>query len=171
MKHHSLPQPKILSLLKGTFTIGLDNPIVVPAQANDDVFFAARQLQDEIAQAAYPNVFITQSPMPPNCAIRSICGQEQAAVFGIEPQRPPALIPAVDQVSHQLMRLYDVDVLRPHTEHAFRVRAVASLRPPQRDTHRPGPLRQPMRPLSGRHRLAKEATSRRWRWAVPWTPS
>ena len=43
-----LPQPQELSYLDGTFAPNAETLIVVPAQAGDDVFLAARQLQDEV---------------------------------------------------------------------------------------------------------------------------
>jgi hexosaminidase len=97
MDHHLLPQPKLLSPFEGTFTIDLDNPIVIPAQASDEALSAARQLQDEITQATYLDLPIVKSLAPPNHAIRLICGQEQAAAFGIEPQRPQAPTTTADQ--------------------------------------------------------------------------
>ncbi len=97
MDRHLLPQPKTLVPLEGTFAIGLDSPIVISASASDEAFFAARQLQDEIARAACLNLPIAKSLTPPNRAIQLIHSQEQAAAFGIEPRRPQAPTTIADQ--------------------------------------------------------------------------
>ena len=47
-----LPQPKELAALEGTFTLDAETLILIPTQAGDDAFFAARQLQDEVQRAA-----------------------------------------------------------------------------------------------------------------------
>jgi hexosaminidase len=82
-----LPQPKELMLSKGTFTFEADTLILVPAQAGDDTFFAARQLRDEVYQATcltLPVVKAYTSPRPANVVLL-ICGPGQAAAFGVEP--------------------------------------------------------------------------------------
>ena len=82
-----LPQPKELMLIKGMFTFDADTLILVPAQADDDAFFAARQLQEEIKQATLLTLPIVKAFAPPRPAniILLICGSEQAAAFGLEP--------------------------------------------------------------------------------------
>ena len=82
-----LPQPKELMLIKGTFTFDADTLILVPAQAGDEAFFAARQLQDEIYQATSLTLRIVKAYAPPRPAnvVLLVCGPEQAAAFGVEP--------------------------------------------------------------------------------------
>jgi hexosaminidase len=90
MTQHLLPQPKELSPLDGAFALDADTPIVIPAQAGDDAFFAARQLQDEVYRAAGLMLPIVKSfgPLAWDRAIFLICGEEQATAFGVEPARP-----------------------------------------------------------------------------------
>jgi hexosaminidase len=97
MDRHLLPQPKTLVPLEGTFAIGLDSSIVIPASASDADFFAARQLQDEITRAAHLNLSIVKSLAPPSRAIQLIRGQEQAAALGIKLQRLQAPTATADQ--------------------------------------------------------------------------
>ena len=82
-----LPQPKELMLIKGMFTFNADTLILIPAQAGDDTFFAARQLQEEIYQATYLKPPVVKAYAPPRTvdAILLVCGAEQAAAFGMEP--------------------------------------------------------------------------------------
>jgi hexosaminidase len=97
MNHLLLPQPKTLLPREGMFIIDLDSPIVIPGQADDEAFFAARQLQDEVAQAAHLDLPIIKSLAPPQHAIKLICSQEQATTFDIETQRPQAPASTADQ--------------------------------------------------------------------------
>ena len=98
MNHHLLPKPKTLSSREGTFVIDHDSSIVIPAQASDDAYFAARQLQDEVCcQATCLDLPIIKSLTPPKHTVKLICGQEQATAFDIEPQRPQAPAATADQ--------------------------------------------------------------------------
>jgi len=88
MTLHLLPQPKELMLIKGMFNFEADTLILVPAQAGDDAFFAARQLQEEICQATCLKLPIVKAYAPPRptSVILLVCGPEQAAAFGVEPK-------------------------------------------------------------------------------------
>ncbi|MBN1976794.1 MAG: beta-N-acetylhexosaminidase [Anaerolineae bacterium] len=98
MNHHLLPQPKTLLPLEGAFVIDHDSLIVVPAQASDDAYLAARQLQDEVCcQATCLDLPIIKSLKPPKRTVQLICGQEQATAFDVEPQRPRAPAATADQ--------------------------------------------------------------------------
>jgi len=74
-------------LIKGTFTFDADTLILIPAQAGDEAFFAARQLQDEIYQVTCLTMRIVKAYAPPRPAnvILLVCGPEQAAAFDVEP--------------------------------------------------------------------------------------
>ena len=87
MSLYLLPHPKELMLIKGTFTFDAETLILVPAQADDDAFLAARQLQEEICQATCLRLPIvkTYTPLRPANIILLTCGSEQAAAFGVEP--------------------------------------------------------------------------------------
>ncbi|MDY6875819.1 MAG: glycoside hydrolase family 20 zincin-like fold domain-containing protein [Chloroflexota bacterium] len=87
MTEHLLPQPKELSPLDGTFSLNNDTLIVIPSQADDDTLFAAGQLQDEVCQATCLTLPIVKAFSPPRSTniILLICGEEQAAPFGVEP--------------------------------------------------------------------------------------
>ena len=52
-------------LIKGTFTFDADTLILIPAQAGDEAFFAARQLQDEIYQVTCLTMRIVKAYAPP----------------------------------------------------------------------------------------------------------
>jgi len=82
-----LPQPKELSLLDGAFVLDADTPIVIPAQASDETFFVASQLQNEVCRATCLTLSIVKACAPPcsNNVILLICGDEQAAALGVEP--------------------------------------------------------------------------------------
>lgn len=82
-----LPQPKELALLDGTFSLNADTLIVIPAQAGDEAFFAARQLQDEVCPATCLTLPIVKACAPPrhDNVILLVCGLEQAAAFSVEP--------------------------------------------------------------------------------------
>ncbi len=84
---HMLPQPKELMLIKGISTLDADTLILVPAQAGDDAFFAACQLQDEAYQATHVKLPVVKAGAPPRPTkvILLVCGPEQAAAFGVEP--------------------------------------------------------------------------------------
>jgi len=84
---HLLPPPKEVMLIKGLFTFDAETLILIPAQAGDNAFFAARQLQEEVCRAtclALPVVKAHAPPRPAN-VILLICGPEQAAAFDVEP--------------------------------------------------------------------------------------
>ncbi len=82
-----LPQPKELSSLDGTFSLNADTLIIIPAQVGDDVFFAARQLQDEVCRAARLTLPIVKAFAPPRSknVILLTYGPEQTAAFGLKP--------------------------------------------------------------------------------------
>jgi len=108
MDHHLLPQPKILLPREGAFVIDHDSLIVIPAQASDGTYFAARQLQDEIHQATCLDLPIIKSLTPVKRAVKLICGQEQATAFDIEPQRPQAPTATTDQAHSLAISLDDI---------------------------------------------------------------
>ncbi|MCK4314787.1 MAG: beta-N-acetylhexosaminidase, partial [Anaerolineae bacterium] len=87
MTQHLLPQPKDLSSLDGSFSLNTDTLIIIPAQAGENTFFAARQLQDEVCRAASLTLPIVKAFAPPRSknVILLACGPEQAAAFGLEP--------------------------------------------------------------------------------------
>jgi len=88
MTLYLLPEPKDLMLIKGMFNFEADTLILVPAQAGDDAFFAARQLQEEICRATCLTLPIVKAYAPPRptSVILLVCGPEQAAAFGVEPK-------------------------------------------------------------------------------------
>ena len=92
MTQYLLPQPKELSLLDGTFSLDAEPLIVIPAQAGDDAYLAARQLQDEVYQATGLTLPILKTFAPPRSSnlILLVCGQVQATAFGLEPVRTQA---------------------------------------------------------------------------------
>jgi hexosaminidase len=98
MAQRLLPQPKELAALEGTFTLNVETLILIPTQASDDAFFAARQLQDEVQCAACLELPIVKARTPPRAenAILLVCGTEQAAAFGVEPvaAKPPEAVAA-----------------------------------------------------------------------------
>jgi len=87
MTQHLLPQPKQLSPLDGTFSLDAETLIVIPARAGDDGFFAARQFQDEVCRATCSRPPIVKACAPPRAenVVLLVCGEEQAAAFGVEP--------------------------------------------------------------------------------------
>jgi hexosaminidase len=95
-----IPQPKVLVLLDGSFTINENTQIVIPAQAGDESFLAANQLQNEIAgdedNAAPPIVKAFGAPRSDNI-ILLLCGPEQANRFGISPMETNAPDNLADQ--------------------------------------------------------------------------
>jgi hexosaminidase len=97
MNHHLLPQPKTILPREGAFVIAPDSPIAIPAQASNDAYFAARQLQDEIYQETCLDLPIIKFLTPPRRTVKLICGQEQATAFDIEPQQPQAPAATAEQ--------------------------------------------------------------------------
>jgi hypothetical protein len=87
MTQHLLPQPKQLVTREGTFTLNTETLILIPAQAGNDGFFAARQLQDEVQCAACLEPPIVKAHTLPHAenVILLVCGTEQAAAFGVGP--------------------------------------------------------------------------------------
>lgn len=92
MAHYLLPQPKVLTSLDGAFSFDADTLILIPAQAGDEAFFAASQLQDEIYQANGLALPIVKAFAPPRSSnlILLTCGRVQATAFGVEPARSEA---------------------------------------------------------------------------------
>jgi hexosaminidase len=82
-----LPEPKDLVLLEGLCLLDANTIILIPAQAGDDAFFAARQLQEELWQEMEVLPAIVKAYAPPRAGnvILLVCGPEQAAAFGLEP--------------------------------------------------------------------------------------
>jgi hypothetical protein len=99
MTRYLLPQPKQVSLLDGAFALDAETLIAVPAQADDEAFLAACQLQDEIYQAHGLTLSILKVFTPPRSdnLVLLTCGPVQAAAFGIEPARTQAPEPIADQ--------------------------------------------------------------------------
>jgi len=87
-----LPSPKEISIRAGTFTLDGATQIVIAAGAGADVFRAARQLQAEIANRAGFRPAILKAYCPPSAENRIllVCGEEQAAAFGVDPLRVDA---------------------------------------------------------------------------------
>ena len=87
MTLHVLPHPKDLLPADGTFSLRGDTLILIPALADDDAFFAACQLQDQVCQATCLRLPIVKAHVPPRPenAVLLICGPEQAAALGVEP--------------------------------------------------------------------------------------
>lgn len=84
---HLLPQPKKVSLLDGSFSIDAGTWIVIPPEAGDRAFFAARQLQEELRSAILAPPPIVKAFAPPRSenVIHLVSSAEQAAACGIEP--------------------------------------------------------------------------------------
>ena len=103
MIQHLLPQPKQLSPLDGAFTLDADTLILIPSQAGDEAFFAARQLQDEARAATGLELPIVKAYTPPRAenVILLVCGEEQAAAFEVK----PVAIAAPEAVSAQAYAL------------------------------------------------------------------
>ena len=87
MTLHLLPEPKELMFVKGLYSLDADSLILIPAQAGDGAFFAARQLQEEVWQKTGLLLAIVKAYAPPRAdnVVLLVCGQEQAAAFGLEP--------------------------------------------------------------------------------------
>ncbi len=90
MTEHLLPQPKELSLLDGTFSLDGNTLVLIPAQAGDEALFAARQLQDEVCRATCLTLPIVKAFTSPRSDLATnlillVCGEEQAAAFGVDP--------------------------------------------------------------------------------------
>ena len=90
MALHLLPKPKELMIVKGLCTLDAATSILIPAAAGDGAFFAARQLQDEVRAETGLALPIVKAYAPPQDlnAILLVCGEEQAAAFGLEPNLP-----------------------------------------------------------------------------------
>ncbi|HSR33548.1 MAG TPA: glycoside hydrolase family 20 zincin-like fold domain-containing protein [Anaerolineae bacterium] len=84
---HLLPQSKELVYVKGMCLLDADTLILLPAEAGDDAFFAACQLQAEVRAATGLALPIVKAYAPPRTVnvVLLACGQEQAAAFDLEP--------------------------------------------------------------------------------------
>jgi hexosaminidase len=82
-----LPEPKEVVLSEGLCLLDTNTLIVLPAQAGDGAFFAARQLQEEMWQEVdgVPAIIKAYAPPPAENIISLVCGPEQAAAFGLDP--------------------------------------------------------------------------------------
>lgn len=82
-----LPEPKELMFIKGMSNFDGDTLILIPAQAGDDSFFAARQLQSHINQATCLTLPVVKACAPPRPAnvVLLVCGPQQARAFDVEP--------------------------------------------------------------------------------------
>lgn len=115
---HLLPQPKELVLQAGSFEVDDDTLILLPATPGDaaqadSLFCAAQQLKEEIGQATGIAVNIVKRFRPHRAdnVILLVCGQEQAAAFGVEPLRTAAPEAVADQayaltITPQAVTLY-----------------------------------------------------------------
>jgi hexosaminidase len=103
MRLQLLPKPVDLMFVKGMFSFDSDTLIVIPAQAGDDAWFAARQLQGEVQAAADLKLPIVKACEPPRLVnvVLLVCGAEQAASFGVE----PVVVPAQEAVATQAYAL------------------------------------------------------------------
>jgi hypothetical protein len=83
---HLLPHPKDFTLGEGMFSLDVNTSILIPAQAGDKALFVARQLQDEICQSTCLTLSIVKAFVPSRSEdrIMLVCGEEQAAAFGVE---------------------------------------------------------------------------------------
>jgi hexosaminidase len=84
-----LPEPKELVFVKGLCLLDPETLILLPADAGDDAFFAAHQLQAEVSSVtglALPIVKV-YTPLRPANVVLLVCGQEQATAFGLEPRQ------------------------------------------------------------------------------------
>jgi hypothetical protein len=106
MALHLLPQPKELMIVKGLCTLDAGTLILIPAGAGDSAFFAARQLQAEIRAEASLTPPIVKAHAPPQAVniILLVCGQEQAAAFGLEPEFPRPHSPHTGQALEAVAR-------------------------------------------------------------------
>ncbi|MEE8389893.1 MAG: glycoside hydrolase family 20 zincin-like fold domain-containing protein [Anaerolineae bacterium] len=97
--NHLLPQPKESTRLEGTFSLDTNSAILIPAQADDQALFTARQLYDEICQATCLTLPIVKAFAPPRSEnlILLTCGEEQATAFGVEPTQAQAPAAVADQ--------------------------------------------------------------------------
>jgi hexosaminidase len=91
-----LPQPKELVLNEGLCILDEKTLIVIPAEAGERSFFAARQLQEEMWQELDDPPPIVKAYAPPRAenVVLLVCGPEEAAAFGLEPvavDAPPAV--------------------------------------------------------------------------------
>jgi len=98
VKLHLLPQPKEVTLQEGTFEVNGDTLILLPATM-DSLSHPARQLKEEISRATGIAVGIVKRfrPHRKDNVILLVCGQEQAAAFGVEPMRTAAPEAVADQ--------------------------------------------------------------------------
>jgi hypothetical protein len=106
MALHLLPQPKELMIVKGLCTLDTETLILIPAGAGESAFFAARQLQAEIRDAVglYLAIVKTHSPPRATNVISLVCGPEQAAGFGLEPNLPEPQTPHSGQALEEVTR-------------------------------------------------------------------
>jgi len=103
MNTHLLPQPREVSPLTGAFSLNADTLVVIPAEADDDAFFAARQLQDEVCRETCLSLPLVKTTRPHRSenVILLVCGNEQAAAFGVAPEA----IGSLEVVSSQAYNL------------------------------------------------------------------
>jgi hexosaminidase len=82
-----LPQPKQLMRQDGAFTISSRTAIIIPAESDDESFFLARQIQQEIVQATSisPPIYKTSRAPQKDELILLLRGEDQSAVFGVAP--------------------------------------------------------------------------------------
>ena len=87
MPLHLLPEPKDLKLVKGLYPLDENTLILLPDAARDPAFVAAGQLQAEIQAVTGLDLPIVKAFAPPRPlnAIFLVCGEEEAAAFGIDP--------------------------------------------------------------------------------------
>jgi len=110
---HLLPRPKEVIVDASVFEVNGDTLIILPAMAGDETFFAARQLKDEIDRASGLNLSIMKRFRPHRTenVILLVCGEEQAAAFGVEPVQTAAPEAVADQayaltITPQAITLY-----------------------------------------------------------------
>jgi hexosaminidase len=83
-----LPEPKELMLVKGMCKMDDETLILLPAGAGDEQLFSAVQLQEEVREVtglALPIVKAYARPRALN-VILLVCGPEQAAALGVDPE-------------------------------------------------------------------------------------
>jgi hexosaminidase len=82
-----LPRPVELMFVKGMFSFDSETLILIPAQAGEDTWFAARQLQAEVQAATGLKLAIVKAYAPPRLlnVVLLVCGTQQAASFDVEP--------------------------------------------------------------------------------------
>lgn len=87
--HTLLPPPKSVVEREGVFSWDPETLIVLPSNADDSLFLAACQLQEEAGRACGARPAVVKAFEPPRTenVVLLVCGEGQAAAWGLRPAR------------------------------------------------------------------------------------